>query len=256
MDKNLNIQLILKPGCKLIAVDNSDFDSIGIDLLNHASLEFLSFKESEFPKDGSVLLKPHINLNQCPSSEFILNEDGTYSYYKLIIPYLDHFKNMEDKYCNLYNELYYYEGNIYKSNTPMEEAGGGYDKGYVLSNSEKIINYIEAYKLVQMNHASQTFYCLKEKIFSVCKLQACLAALQKQALYSGSCECSFSKCNLDENLRNRRDFLLSALYVFDYLTDSKNYEEAQRILDNLSTCESLCGEELINLNDCGCGNSI
>ncbi len=61
-------------------------------------------------------------------------------------------------------------------------------------------------------------------------------------------------CDMDTSIRYKRDFLLSALYVFDYLKDTNNYEEAQRILDNLSSCNSLCGEDLDFNNNCGCGS--
>ena len=47
------------------------------------------------------------------------------------------------------------------------------------------------------------------------------------------------------------------MYVFDYLKDIGNLTEAQRVLDNMSSCDSLCGDLLNNSNnDCGCGNSI
>ena len=123
--------------------------------------------------------------------------------------------------------------------------------------SSEIIGYKEAYEFVQENKASQTFYCPIKNVFSVCKLQRCLVYLQRQLLLNNSKICSYDKCKTDENLRNRRDFLLSAMYVFDYLKDMGNFTEAQRILDNLSSCNSLCGEELGNIdNSCGCGNSI
>jgi hypothetical protein len=57
-------------------------------------------------------------------------------------------------------------------------------------------------------------------------------------------------------MRFKRDFLLSALYVFDYLKDTKNYEEAQRILDNMNGCgDFLCGGTNLK-SDCGCGKVI
>lgn len=55
--------------------------------------------------------------------------------------------------------------------------------------------------------------------------------------------------------RYRRDFLLSALYVFDYLKDRGEYDEAQRILDNLTSCSDLCGDYLSTNKDCGCGST-
>lgn len=62
-------------------------------------------------------------------------------------------------------------------------------------------------------------------------------------------------CGMESPLKIKMDFLLSALYVFDYLKDINNFEEAQRILDNMSECDSLC-EDYSAKSDCGCGKNI
>lgn len=259
MNKRLDIHLVIQPSCKLVAIDNSDYSSIGIDLLNHVMLEFLSYGEETNPIPESIRLRKEIHNQDYYlarfSSEFKLPADGTYYYYKLLIPILDHFKLPDGKYGNLYEELFFYNNTLYKSKLPNSETT--YDLSYVLNNSEKIGNYINAYDIVQNGGASQTFYCPKEIIFSVCKLQKCLVSLQEKLLFTNSCTCSYDQCNTDKTLRNHRDFLLSALYVFDYLKDTQNYTEAQRILDNLSSCNSICGDELDERNNsCGCGNLI
>ena len=259
MNKRLSINLMVQPNCQLVAVDNSDYNSLGVDLLEHVMLEFLSYNDETSPLPKTVRLRKEIHnrgyyLSRF-SSEFILEMDGTYSYYKLVIPILDHFEMENGRYSKLYEELFFYNKTLYKSNLPNTEED--YDLSYVLGHSEKIINCIDAYDLIQRGGASQTFYCPKEIVFSVCKLQRCLVSLQRQLLFSNSCTCSYDKCSTDEMLRNSRDFLLSALYVFDYLKDNRNFTEAQRILDNLSSCSSICGDELDNINNsCGCGNSI
>lgn len=222
-------------------------------------LEFLSYNTDENLLPESVKIRKELHnrghyLSRF-ASEFTLNVDGTYSYYKLVVPQLMHFQDDKepDKYINLIDELFFFNGDLYKSNITDQE---GYTLDEVIESSE-IIDYKEAYEFVQENKASQTFYCPIKNVFSVCKLQRCLVYLQRQLLLNNSKICSYDKCKTDENLRNRRDFLLSAMYVFDYLKDMGNFTEAQRILDNLSSCNSLCGEELGNINNsCGCGNSI
>ncbi len=78
--------------------------------------------------------------------------------------------------------------------------------------------------------------------------------MQKQILNNPE---SCMECGMESSLRFKRDFLLSALYVFDYLKDTKNYEEAQRILDNMSGCGAgLCGDINENKIDCGCGKVV
>lgn len=97
--------------------------------------------------------------------------------------------------------------------------------------------------------STQTF-SFQKVVFSVCKLQKCLVNLQKQIIDNPK---SCNECSSTSSVRYRRDFLLSALYVLDYLKDRRNYDEAQRIIDNISGCGSLC-EDLTNNNDCGCGS--
>lgn len=259
MNKKLNINLIVRPDCKLIAVDNSDYNEY--DLTNHVMVEFLSFKDAVSPIDKTIKARQERHnrgqLLSRFSTEFILEVDGTYSYYKLVIPTLNHFQYDYDasKYINLGDEeLFFLNGKLYKSNIADDNE---YTLEEVLANSEVIDNYINAYNVVQSNGASQTLYCPIKNVFSVCKLQRCLVSLQKQLLLSNSKTCSYEKCIIDEDLRNRRDFLLSALYVLDYLKDLGNFTEAQRILDNLSTCNPICGDELEELNNnCGCGSII
>lgn len=250
MNKKINIDVIVRSDCKLIAVDNSDY--LGVDLSQYIMLEFLSYNTDENLLPESVKIRKELHnrghyLSRF-ASEFMLDIDGTYSYYKLVIPQLSYFQDEDepDKYINLIDELFFFKGKLYKSNITNQD---GHTLDEVIKNSEVIVNYKVAYDLVQENKASQTFYCPIKNVFSVCKLQRCLVYLQRQLL--------LSKCNTNESLRDRRDFLLSAMYVFDYLKDMGNFTEAQRILDNLSSCNSLCGEELGNINNsCGCGNSI
>lgn len=258
MDKKLNIQLFVHPNCKLVAVDHSDYSSV--DLLDHVAIEFLSYAEETSPLSNTIKVYKTYNRNFAAtpfSSEFTFEVDGTYAYYKLSVPLLEHLKiEGEEKYrITDKNELFFYDDVLYKCK--LDDISASYDLSEIINNSDQIENYLDAYDIVQKNGASQTLYYPKEIIFSVCKLQKCLVSLQRKLLPINSSICGFDKCITDETLRNRRDFLLSALYVFDYLKDTGNFTEAQRILNNLSTCDSLCDDELANLNnDCGCGNFV
>ena len=77
--------------------------------------------------------------------------------------------------------------------------------------------------------------------------------MQKQII-SNPDNCS--ECGMESSTRFKRDFLLSALYVFDYLKDTKNYEEAQRILDNMRGCGDFLCEGAKVKSDCGCGKAV
>lgn len=45
MNKKINIDVIVRSDCKLIAVDNSDY--LGVDLSQYIMLEFLSYNTDE-----------------------------------------------------------------------------------------------------------------------------------------------------------------------------------------------------------------
>lgn len=262
MDKKLNISWSVQPNCKLIAVDETDYSSLEVDLTQHVRLEFLSYNEDKAHLPRTVVLRKESETKDVKPedlmSAFVFERDGSFYYYKLVIPLIKHFKHpSQDKYYHLHNELFYHEGKIYKCK--LGDGETTYDLSAVLAQSDIISNYIDAYNLVQNGEGTQTVYCPKEFIFVFCNLQKCLVALQKKLLFSNICSCSFERCSTDETIRNRRDFLLSALYVLDYLKNIKNYEEAQKLIESLSTCNSICGDASDGYNsndDCGCGSII
>lgn len=97
-------------------------------------------------------------------------------------------------------------------------------------------------------------FSFHEVLFSICKLQKCLMFLQYKILNSTS-NC-IGKLSL-KNDRLTRDFLLAAIYIFDYLKDHNNYDEAQRVLDDLLSCSgSLCPSEYDIKNTCDCGEIV
>jgi hypothetical protein len=254
MNKKLVIQLVISPDCKLVAIDNSDYLASGVDLENYVMIDFIRYNIDNCPVNNSVQVRKEIHKKGHYlakfTSAFLLKEDGTYSYYKLVVPLLDFFLNIQNKYTGIKNQLFFYNRELYKCS--VEDNDAEYDIDTVLANSEKINNYIEAYEYVQSGNASQTLYSPEKKVFSACKMQKCLVNLQKQLLMS-SHFCNSGSCDVDQSLRDKRDFLFSAMYVFDYLKDLGNFTEAQRILDNMSSCDTICKD---NFNNCSCGSSI
>ena len=172
MDKRLIIQTIVRPDCKLIAIDNSDYYSLGDDMINFIMLDFLSYNETGVPIDRTIRVRREVvkrgQLLSRFSSEFILDKDGTYCYYKLVIPILERFKVGDDTYNNLSDELFFDGKTLYKCNLEDDDEHS-YEE--VIKNSTVLDNYIDAYKIVQNNSASQTFYCPVKRysVFVNCK---------------------------------------------------------------------------------------
>lgn len=84
-----------------------------------------------------------------------------------------------------------------------------------------------------------------------CKLKNCLFAAQKASiddiLKKG---CDFSCSNGVDNYK--RDFLLSAMLVLDYYTQSGEIKKALQLLQRLHACGGICGDDN-KISDCGCG---
>ena len=254
MNKRLIVQLIMHPDCRLIAIDSSDYNSIGIDIEEHVMIDFLVYNEEKEPVKNTLKVRYNkLNRGYYRSqftTEYILPKDGTYTYYKMVIPILDHFAVGADLYKNIQDQLFYYDNNIYFFGNDLYQES--YTLKEVLDNSYVVEDCLEWYKKVHENHASQTFYLPRKKLFSVCKLNKCLAHFQKKMLDAFSCNDLLCDKNVS---RNQRDFLFSAMYVFDYLKDVGNFKEAQRILDNISECNFMCSDDSIK-SDCNCGNSL
>ena len=181
-----------------------------------------------------------------------MDYNGIYYYCKLAIPILDYFvgKNLE----NMVGEVFVNsDGGLMQIKArPMEATLGG-----ILAVSSGI-SYNDAYDAILHNlgsefEANESYFFVKKEVFSTCKIRKCLVSLQHKMLLES---CSSNSCTTSDNVRNTRDFLFGALYVLDYLKETNNFEEAQRIIDNLSTCDFPCKEDSITTNDCGCGNFI
>ena len=53
MDNRLIIQTIVEPNCKLVAVDNSNYD-LGDDIKYFVFVDFLSYNEDKVPIDKTI----------------------------------------------------------------------------------------------------------------------------------------------------------------------------------------------------------
>ena len=247
--QNLDIYLSLEDNGKLIAVDETIYDTpefddvedVEIDFSHHVSIEYLCdhngvlFNDSIIFHNDLCLIDGYINHNE---STFVVYKDGVFTYNKLLVPTLEHL-NKNGKYM-IENQLFYHNGNFYHGEKDSTEAD-------IFSNSKSVD--ISALWGVQ---GTQTL-SYQKRLFSFCKLQECLLNLQKQILSSNkSCDI----CEIDNQLRYKRDFLFSTIYVLNYLKQQDNFSEAQRILDNFSSCSFAVCEESEFKNNCGCGKIV
>lgn len=262
----LDIQLLVNPTCELIAIDRTSYQNLHYDVgeelqylrdrSKHVSIEFLTDVDGEIMNDSLNLEKGIRNREELldgNTSVFHFPKDGTFTYYKFLVPCLFHM--MKDGVFNVYKQTFFHNDSFYYSEYDEDvdirsNDVGGVDVAIniILSKSNKIsVNQLWTLQ------GTQTF-SFQKNIFSVCKLQKCLLNLQRQIMNNPD---NCTECGMESSLRFKRDFLLSALYVFDYLKDTNNYEEAQRVLDNMKGCGSyLCEDVNYDKTDCGCGTVV
>lgn len=264
---NLSIQLIVNPHCQLVAIDNTRYfnltarsNDIIDSLLQHVTLEFLVYRDEEYPVDSTIIFKEYRhNRGEYGNniSTIIFPQDGIFTYYKFVIPKIEHLIKLDNQVIKMQDQIFYYNRKFYKGFADIEFTESSIEEvlnnhiDEIINNSEIVDNYLDIWSSIKAGNSTQTF-SFQQIIFSMCKLQECLVNLQKKTLLDTK---NCLECDTNTSIRYKRDFLLSALYVLDYLKDRKNYDEAQRILDNLSTCDNLCGDELNSNNNCGCGST-
>lgn len=262
---NLNVRLIVYPNCKLSAIDDSSYTNLPgrygtlfENIADYVSLEFLVYANTDEIEPNTLIFEDycHNRDNYLKDSIFPIIKDGIHHYYKMVIPKLETLFVQDDSSEELYSLVYlkdqtfYYKGNFYRASqnyetTPVskEELLSNIDLILKESNSEVITDYISLYSLC----GNQSFYC-KKTVFTICKLTQYLLNLQRQIIdYT-----IYNKCTDYKDVTEKRDFLLSTIYILDYLKDINNFQEAQRIVENVLECGGICDVEDTSYNNCGC----
>ena len=95
--------------------------------------------------------------------------------------------------------------------------------------------------------------------FQTCRLRKCYISLCQQIfdqVHSVDC----NKENLDRNLIYKRDLLLSAINIIEFMAEKNQYVEAERILERIMDCNGLCDNQCNKTHKhssrpCSCGCS-
>lgn len=123
---NLSVQLIVNPQCQLVAIDNTnlrdlastDIDAIN-DLLEHVSMEFLVYNDEEEIDNSTLVVKQFLHPgDERRNNKTAINfpKDGLFTYYKFLIPKLDHLIKKTDDVIDSVNtkdQIFYYDDTIY-----------------------------------------------------------------------------------------------------------------------------------------------
>lgn len=166
-------------------------------------------------------------------------KNGLYYYQKLILPTQGHASNA--------NEVIWYDA--------IEDVVFYYDIDADTTDEFEVWdNFDDIYELVRLENPDNCFY-FDDYTFTARELTECYMMLQKERIESYLKNNCKDNCKSDINLDMKINLLLGAIMVIDDLIQKGDFYEAQRILDSLDTCGSLCGKYRASLKGCGCGRT-
>lgn len=195
--------------------------------------------DTEYPINGlsynnSISLFVAI-LNKCDSQEILYN--------KLV--------SHDNKNPIVLEEASYGFISIYQFIFPLSESTGYFSDGQKVyfKNTNGSIREVSTEELLEVNENNLTKFTYN--FFSVCNLRKCYVALCQKIFNDRA----FDKCfdsKVDSSLIYRRDLVWAALNVIDYLIDSQQYCEAQRLYQKVTQCNGLCSKSELGTKGCGC----
>lgn len=157
--------------------------------------------------------------------------NGLYYYQKLLIPGIDHDNN---------SDIYYIDSN----NISIE------GEIYNISN-----NFDDIYEYIRRQNPNNCFYW-DDYSFTIYDLVECYILTERERVNNYlKNNCNGNCSNNGNNLNTNADILLAAVMVIKNLMERGDYFEAQRILNGLNTCSSLCKKHNSSLKSCGCGGA-
>lgn len=125
------------------------------------------------------------------------------------------------------NSKYFYkEGNIYFKN-----------------------NIISLQELIELNPAYTGVSIVYDQYFQICKLKKCYIKICQEIFEQRAPSSRCLSSNVDKNLIYKRDLIWMAINIIGYMVEFGQFEEAQRLLNNIGGCNGLCDEPI---GGCGC----
>lgn len=141
--------------------------------------------------------------------------DGFYILCKVEIP------------INQSNSVYYKDGNFYYND-----------------------NKVSLQDIIQIPLEDSQINVEYNHFFSICNLKKCFIRIC-QSIFQQSKGSICKQQNLDNSLVYKRDLLWSTINVIQYMAEMDQMLEAQRLLEEITSCNGLCPSK--KENDCGCG---
>lgn len=259
----LDIEIREGDDCSIIAVDKSHLHPYNNGEINRVDISFMLHNDEIAYSDVleiNNIHDLHLDNSIYIKTSFNIEKDGLYTYYKIVVPTLEYYK-VEDQ-----NDLYrvyeggrtghyfWYNGSVWYPDDTKFQGFEVYDisKYWIEDMCKEITDIKDLCKIWELDSSIFWYSC---DLFTICHIRKCLLNKQKDLLTSytnNNCKV----CAIDSEIVTDRDFVMSSVFVLEYLIEHKLYNEAQRILDQIFTCgNTLCGS-YITSKGCGCGKTV
>lgn len=176
-------------------------------------------------------------------SDMILPIDGLYTITHIILPtekWLQYVLDRDSTALVAYNLIYYFNT---VDTTFMRYING---ESSIVSIEE--ILSANANPPISVTEKTSTIIRGDKNTFCTCYINECFYKLCKDLLVEASSRCKLSALSVQN-----RDIIWMGLNVIKYLVELNQFYEAQRILESISQCGTLCKNiTLIGGSGCGC----
>lgn len=256
--------------CNIIIFDDTQYPVNGLEYYETASLYIAQLNKSNSSTIIYNKLDSHINNNGNP---IILEPqtEGFITFCHIILPKVNNIADYNpslymEQYLKIKNYIRYNEilslfgENSESSNEEDDEEdnqfqplGGYFTDGIKLyykdiSGNTKVVTVQE---IIEVNPESFGIIKITQNFFSVCYLRKCYVSLCQKIFNDRG----FDRCfngKVDSQLTYKRDLVWAALNVIQYMIDSNQLAEAQRLLERINGCNGLCSSEDTGDKGCGC----
>lgn len=256
--------------CNIIIFDDTQYPVNGLEYYETASLYIAQLNKS----NSSTIIYNKLDLHVNSTGEPITispQTEGFITFCHIILPKVnsiddyDPYKYME-KYVkvknyiksNKINELFSEDSSQSSEESDDEDDSDSNLGGYFTTNNSLYykdilgnVRIVEAQEIVEVNPKDFGIIKFTQNFFSVCYLRKCYHSLCQKIFNNRG----FDKCfnnKIDSQLTYKRDLVWAALNTIQYMIDSNQLAEAQRLLERISGCNGLCSSEDTGDKGCGC----
>lgn len=207
-------------------------------------LKSINAQQEETIRDAKVVLH---KVDCIDESDFEMEVDGLHSIIHIILPTQDWLNNVlthSPESLDSYYGVYFYNTN---TSTYMKYENGK----SVLTSLEEILE-INALSPASIDELTTTIIKNAKSTFCLCKIRDCFYQISRKLLEAYPVKCP-DKSDDIATLQYYRDILWMAINTIKYLLEKEQFYEAQRILQEINYCGSICGNTAKKVNSsCGC----